>query len=51
VPNKKFLEFMDEWRQLLHSPTEAGYEKHLYAFEIIGKYPYEAVRYAVGWLD
>jgi hypothetical protein len=42
---------MDKWHQLLHSLIEAEYEKHLYAFEIIGKYLYEAVQYAVGWLD
>ena len=47
VLNKKFLEFMNEWRQLLQSLTEAEYEKRLYAFEMIDKYPYEAVRYTV----
>ena len=51
VLNKKFLEFMNEWRQLLQSLTEAEYEKRLYAFEMISKYLYKAIRYTIGWLD
>ena len=47
VLNEKFLEFINEWRQLLQFLTEAKYKKRLYAFEMIDKYPYEAVRYTV----
>jgi hypothetical protein len=35
----------------LQSPIEAEYEKRLHAFDIMGKYPYEAIRYTIGWLN
>jgi hypothetical protein len=50
VPNEKYQLFLDEWDELLYTPTIGEYNKYKESFTRAGKWPISAIEYTKSWL-